>query len=303
MKCRISIGFPGLFALMFFIMACNKESESPTASLPSDALQANATKTLPKPDHIVIVVEENHAYSQIIGSLNAPYINALANDPFAANFKRSHAVTHPSQPNYLDLYSGSNQGVTDDNNPANDPFTTANLGRQLIDARHTYATYSDGLPSIGYNGDSYNAYRRKHNPAANWMGTGVNQIPAATNQPFTAFPADYSTLPTVSLVIPDQNNDMHDGTINRGDSWLRNNMDGYIQWAKTHNSLFILTFDEDDKNHSNHIVTIFCGSMVKRGQYITKINHYNVLRTIENMYGLSYAGNAANATTITSCWK
>jgi len=71
------------------------------------------------------------------------------------------------------------------------------------------------------------------------MGSGVNQIPPTTNQPFTAFPADYTKLPTVSFVIPDLDNDMHDGTISMGDSWLKNNLDKYIQWAKTHNSLFV----------------------------------------------------------------
>jgi len=135
------------------------------------------------------------------------------------------------------------------------------------------------------------------------MGSGVNQIPPTTNQPFTAFPADYTKLPTVSFVIPDLDNDMHDGTISMGDSWLKNNLDKYIQWAKTHNSLFVLTFDEDDKKDNNHIVTIFCGSMVKGSPYSGIINHYNILRTIENMYGLPYSGNAANVTTITDWWR
>ncbi len=135
------------------------------------------------------------------------------------------------------------------------------------------------------------------------MGTGTNQIPTTTNQPFTAFPTDFTKLPTVSFVIPNLNRDMHDGSISQGDTWLRNNMDKYIQWAKTHNSLFILTFDEDDGKHNNNIPTIFSGSIVKGGKDTTQINHYNVLRTIEDMYGLPHAGNAAFVTTITNCWK
>ena len=89
---------------------------------------------LPMPDHIVIVIMENHGYDQIIGSSNAPYINSLANDPHGALFTNSHGLTHPSQPNYLMLYSGSNQGVTNDNLPANLPFLTLNLGASLINA-------------------------------------------------------------------------------------------------------------------------------------------------------------------------
>ena len=154
---------------------------------------------LPVPDHIVLVVLENHAYEQIIGSSAAPYINSLAGDAFSALFTESSGIDHPSQPNYLDLYSGCNQSVTNDNVPANIPFTTPNLGRELMDAGKTFVTYSEDLPSVGFNGASSGNYARKHNPAANWMGTGANQIPVTTNQPFSAFPSsDFSLLPTVS---------------------------------------------------------------------------------------------------------
>jgi len=98
---------------------------------------------------------------------------------------------------------------------------------------------------------------------------------------------------------------MHNGTdpsrITIADNWMYNNLNDYIQWAKTHNSLFILTFDEDDGSHNNHIVTIFAGPMVAAGQYSNHIDHYSILRTIEDMYGLPYAGNASSP--ITNCWK
>ncbi|RPH78538.1 MAG: acid phosphatase, partial [Nitrospiraceae bacterium] len=57
------------------------------------------TSPLPRPDHIVIVIEENHSYSQIIDSPDAPYINKLAAQ--GAVFTQSFGVTYPSQPNYL----------------------------------------------------------------------------------------------------------------------------------------------------------------------------------------------------------
>jgi len=262
---------------------------------------------VPAPDHVVILILENHAYSQIIGSSAAPHINALANDASSALFTQSFAIEHPSQPNYLDLFSGSNQGVTDDNIPAGIPFTTPNLGRELINASRFFTTFSEDLPSVGYNGATSGAYARKHNPAANWMGTGTNQIPATTNQPFTAFPSstNYASLPTVCYVVPNQNNDMHNGSdpsrITTADNWMYNNLNSYIQWAKTHNSLFILTFDEDNGSQGNRIVTIFTGSMVAAGQYSNHIDHYSILRTIEDMYGLPYAGNASSP--ITNCWK
>ena len=259
---------------------------------------------LPTPDHVVICIMENRAYDQIIGSSLAAYINSLAIDTSSVLFTQSYALTHPSQPNYLKLYSGSDQGVTSSN--CNSTFfTTANLGSQLITAGKSYTTYSEGLPSVGFDGCSFEKYVRRHNPAANWMGTGINQIPTTTNQPFTAFPSssNYSTLPTVSFVIPDLDHDMHSGGIKVGDMWLQTNLDSYIQWAKANNSLFILTWDEDDDSSQNHIVTIFTGAIVKQGNNSDSINHYNVLRTLEDMFALPYAGSAATSANISGCWK
>src|SRR5438270_392857 len=67
---------------------------------------------LPVPDHVVVVIEENHSYSSIIGNSMAPYINQLAKT--GALFTNSYGIEHPSQPNYLQLFSGSNQGVVGD---------------------------------------------------------------------------------------------------------------------------------------------------------------------------------------------
>ncbi len=263
---------------------------------------------LPVPDHIVIAILENHSYSQIIGSAAAPFINSLANDTSSALFTDSHGITYPSQPNYLILYSGSAQGVTNDQVPSGNPFTAPNLGRQLMDAGKTFITYSEDLPEAGFNGATSGYYVRKHNPVANWMGTGTNQVPAATNQPFSAFPSgDFTLLPTVCYVVPNLNNDMHNGSdparITAGDDWISNNLGGYIQWAKTNNSLFILTFDEDDRKSGNHILTVFTGQRVQAGRYSSRIDHYSVLNTIENMYGLPYLGDSATHTIISDCWK
>ena len=268
---------------------------------------------LPLPSHIVILIEENYSYHDIIGSSYAPHINALCADTNAAVFTQAYALEHPSEPNYLDFFSGTNQGCTNDNIPAGQPFTTTNLAAQLIAASKTFVTYSEDLPTVGYNGGTYTSgganYVRKHNPVTNWMGTGTNQVPTTVNQPFTAFPAsaNYSTLPTVCYVVPNQDNDMHDGfpptNITTGDTWLYTHMDTLRQWALANNTLYIITFDEDDNLSGNNIPTIFYGPMVKGGTYTEHIDLYSMLRTIEAIYGLGYAGNAATATTITDCWK
>lgn len=257
---------------------------------------------LPVPDHIVIVILENHAYSQIIGSADAPTINSLANSSNAALFTQSYALTYPSQPNYLALFSGCNQGVIDNAPPLAMPFSTPNLARQLLDAGKTFITYAEDLPHPGYEGESSGHYVRRHNPAVFWLGNGPNQLPDSVIQPLTAFPSDFSLLPTVSYVIPNNINNMHDGTVAQGDSWVYTHLSSYIQWAKTNNSLFILTFDEDNKTEENRITTIFSGEMIKTGSYSQRINHYSILRTIEDMHGLPYACHAATAEPITGCW-
>ncbi len=261
---------------------------------------------IPNPSHVVVLVLENHGYNSVVGSSAAPYINSLINDPYSALFNESYALSHPSQPNYIQLFSGSTQGVTNDNIPAGIPFTAPNLGAALLNASHTFTAFSEGLPSVGYTGAVSGSYASKHNPWVNWQGTGVNGIPAACNQPFSAFPTNFNLLPDVSFVIPNQDNDMHNGTdplrINTCDTWVQTNLDAYIQWAKTNNSLLIVTFDEDDNVSIQHILTFIIGSGVQHGVYSVPIDHYSLLSLIEDMYNLPNSGSAASAAPIDYCW-
>jgi hypothetical protein len=286
--------------------------KSPPRVEPLESREHFSVAGLPTPDHIVIVIDENKAASSIIGSSSAPYINQLAAG--GAVFSQSFAIEHPSQPNYLDLFSGSNQGVTSDSLPAGIPFTTSNLAANLRAVGISFAGYSENLPSTGLTADSTIAggYRRKHNPWVNWQNDAsptANQLPSSMNRDFSAFPTDFTLLPGVSIVIPTQYHDMHDddpndglNAIQAGDAWLKARLDAYAQWAKTHNSLLIVTFDEDDKTANNQISTVFYGGPVKPGTYGETINHYGVLRTLEDMYGAAYAGASATATPITDVW-
>ena len=250
----------------------------------------------PRYDHVVLVIMENEGSDTIMGSSSTPYIHSLANQ--GVRFTASHAVTHPSEPNYLALFSGSTQGITDDSCPNN--FSgKANLGSQLIAAGLSFKGYSESMPSDGYTGCSSGKYVRKHNP---WVM--FNNVPASSNLTYAAFPADYTKLPTVSIVVPNQCNNMHDCSLATGDNWLKANIDNYAQWAKTHNSLLILTWDEDGGASGNVIPTIFVGANIKAGTTNAQaFNHYGLLRTIEDMYGLPAINNAVNAAPITGVWN
>ena len=257
---------------------------------------AAAAQALPAPAHIVIVIEENKPDSSIIGNKSAPYINALAGS--GANMTRSFAETHPSEPNYLALFSGNTFGLTSDACPVN-AGATPNLASELLAAGYSFAGYSEDLPAVGSNACSAGKYARKHVPWANFTN-----VPAANSLPFSAFNNrnDYASLPTVSFVIPNLDNDMHDGTIAQADTWLYSNLSHYANWAVGNNSLLIITFDEDDGGSQNQIPTIIYGGHVKPGSYSQTVSHYHVLSTIEEMYGLPKTGQAANAPAITDIW-
>jgi hypothetical protein len=123
----------------------------------------------------------------------------------------------------------------------------------------------------------------------------------------TEFPVAYAHRPDLSIVIPNQNNDMHNGSdpdkIQTGDAWVENYLKGYIDWARSHNSLFILTFDEDNFSPVNHIPCLFVGEMVSAGDYyLNGYTHYDLLRTLEDMFTLPHSGNAAFAIPIEEIW-
>ena len=290
---------------------------------------------LPVYDHIVIVVEENKDYEEIIGNANAPYINNMLKRE-GANFTQMYGEEHLSQGNYFWMFSGDNQTIgfidqvpSEANNP-HYPFTTANLGARLIAKGRTFKGYAESLPQIGFTGEKAAAdlYARKHVPWISFANVPNGTTAAeSSNLRFADFPSDlaqYEALPTVAFVIPNLANDMHNGpiaeSIPAGDRWLQQHLDAYYQWAKAHNSLLILTFDENNdkrgyrgltnplvdpqtcvgtgRDHEycvdlkNRIVTIFAGAHIKPGDYPEGkgITHVNILRTLEAMYGLLKAG-------------
>ena len=186
---------------------------------------------------MVVVMEENHSYGQIIGSPSAPFINALAMQ--GALFTDAHGVRHPSQPNYLAIFSGSTQGVSDNDAVPGTPLKTANLGSELITHGRTFIGYCENLPSMGSTALLvHGIYARKHNPWSNWQSPHPqqDQLPSTTNQTFDNFPSNFEQLPTVAFVIPNISNDEH-GTgkalsqmlIKSSDTWLKEHLGPYGQ--------------------------------------------------------------------------
>ncbi|MCF2525619.1 putative Ig domain-containing protein [Yinghuangia soli] len=254
--------------------------------------------TLPNYDHVVIVVHENTNYEDIAGNTReVPYINTLIAG--GASFTNFHGEVHPSQGNYFAMFSGATQGATSDACPEpGSPYSADNLAKQLIDKGKTFGSYNedwDGNPATCTTAK----YARKHNP---WFA--FSNVPTSTAKKMTDFPTDYNQLPTVSFVVPNLCNDMHDfGCRTTGDTWTKNKLSGYAEWAKSNNSLLIVTFDEDAFRSQNQIATVFYGAHVKQGTYGTNYNHYNMLRTLQDMYGLRTSGQSTNVPAITEVWN
>jgi acid phosphatase len=253
-----------------------------------------ASAALPRPAHVVVIVEENKTLAQIDGSGSAGFINSLARR--GALFTNARGVTHPSLPNYLALFSG----LTNDNGdgcPATGISPTApNLASELLAAHLTFAGYAEALPGEGSTVCAAGTYARKHAP---WVA--FSNVPSSDNKPLSALPA-FDALPTVAFLIPDVDDDMHDGTIAEGDEWLEKHLAPLMKWADAHDTLIVLTWDEG-YDARNTIPTIFYGPMVKPGRYGAPIDHYNVLRTLEDMYGLPHTGHAGAVMPIASCWR
>ncbi|MEV7026015.1 alkaline phosphatase family protein [Kitasatospora sp. NPDC093558] len=298
-RVRVAAGAAAVCALL--LAGCAGSGGGPSPHGPSghgpsgQTGSAGPSVPVPRPDHVVVVVEENKSFSDVIGNTSdAPFINALAAQ--GASFTQSFAVAHPSQPNYLALFSGSVQGVTDDACPKS--FDAPNLGSALLAAGLTFTGYSEDLPAPGDTGCADGGYARKHNP---WVDFAA--LPAAVNQPFSAFPGDYAALPALSFVVPNLAHDMHDGSVRDGDAWLRDHLGGYADWARGHNSLLVVTWDEDDNDQGNRIPTLVVGPQVTPGSYDERIDHYRLLRTLEDAFGLPPSGAAAGAAPIGDIWR
>jgi phosphatidylinositol-3-phosphatase len=299
---RNSLRAAALVAAWLLLTACGASNApagvgvQPSGRPSAQQSSAPASRVaVPRPRRVVVVILENHSYTDVIGNPEARYINTLGRS--GALFTSSYGVSHPSEPNYLALFSGSTHGVTSDQCPTS--LHAPNLAADLIAAGFSFTGYSEGLPATGSQVCEHGSYARKHVPWTDFPG-----LPRTTNQPFTGFAEHgFAALPTVSFVIPDLCHDMHDCSVATGDAWLRAHLAGYARWAQTHDSLLVVTFDEDDGGNANHITTIITGEQVRPGRYHTPIDHYNVLRTIEQAYGLPYRGEARTHYPITSIWR
>jgi phosphatidylinositol-3-phosphatase len=244
--------------------------------------------------HVVWIVFENHSYGDIIGSSSAPYLNGLAKQcGLATNFS---AEAHPSLPNYIAMTSGSTQGISDDNGPSSHPLNVASIFSLLPGGKSR--SLQESMPSNCATSSS-GSYAVKHNPEAYYTNLGSDC--ANYDVPLAATP-DISAKFT--FVTPNLCNDMHDCSVQTGDTWLSNFLPKILastEYQSGSTAVFI-TWDEDDNSAGQHIPTLAVSPSTPAGTTTaTALNHYSMLRTTEEMLGLTpLLANAASAPSMRS---
>jgi hypothetical protein len=258
----------------------------------------SAPRQVPAFDHVVVVVLENKARRQVLGSPDAPAFNAFARN--GAVLAAYRGVTHPSLPNYLALVSGSTHGITSD-------CTSCTVGgRSLADTlearKLTWKAYAEGLPQVGWTGPSRGRYAKKHVPFLYFRR--ILERPARLRRivPLAQISRDRAAgrLPNFALVVPDLCHDMHDCSVATGDAWLKRFLPPLLKLAGT--AVFVV-FDESSTADPG-VPALALGSLVRPHSYSrSAISHYGLLRTIEEGLGLPLLGQSARASPVTGVWR
>jgi hypothetical protein len=240
-------------------------------------------------DHVVWVVMENHAYSQVVGSRSAPYIDRLARSCGLAT--RFSAESHPSLPNYIAMTSGSPQGIRDDQEPPAHRLGAPSIFSQL--GPRGWRALQESMPSPCALSNA-GQYGVRHNPAAYY--TNVRGACRANDVPLTGTP---NLAARFTFVTPNVCHDMHDCSVATGDAWLKGFVPKVLatrQYRAGRTAVFV-TWDEDDGSSANHVATLVLAASVKPGtKSAAAFDHYSLLRTTEQMLGLkSFLGHAATA--------
>jgi phosphatidylinositol-3-phosphatase len=249
--------------------------------------------------HVFILVEENHAYSSVIGNPVMPYTNSLAQRFSLAT--QYYANRHNSLPNYFVLTTGD-LVTTDDTFTGT--VTSDNVVRAITAAGKTWKVYAESLPSVGYLGPTVIPYGKDHNPFAYLSDVLNSSTQAANVVPFTQLATDIQngTLPHYAMIVPNFANDGHDcpheasnctdsDKLANIDSWVQTNVGPLINSAAFNNSVLIYTWDEssiDDMAHDGgHVATILIGSSVRTGfQSTTLYQHQSALRLSMELLGI-----------------
>ncbi len=251
-------------------------------------------------DHVYVIVLENHGYGQIVGNPEAPYLNSLIKGyGLAANYD---AVAHPSQPNYITMLTGSNDGVADD---ANHEISARSLLDQLEQHGLSWHVYAQDYPGSCFTGayasggvdlvGAAGEYARHHNPAISLTSVSGNPKRCANISSLASF--DPATA-SFEMIVPNDSNNMHSGSVAAGDAFLRAFVPRILSSAAFSNSVLFITFDEGTTNEAGggRVPLIVVRPGIKPGfRSPVAHTHRALLRTIEDSWHLGCLQGACSA--------
>jgi hypothetical protein len=257
-------------------------------------------------DHIVVIVMENHEASSILGSSDAPYLNRLARRNVLLT--SDYAIRHPSLPNYLALIGGSTFGVTSDCTDCS--VDAGNLVDQLERKQISWKAYMESMPHACYTGSfagtAPNEYAKKHDPFMYFDDVRTDEKRCAKIVPFGRLSRDLKRgLPQFAWITPNECHDMHSCSVSTGDAWLKTWVPKIIRALGT-DGILLLLFDEGSSDASccslptggGHVLAIIAGPGAKQRTKIeADVDHYSVLRLIEDEWGLKRLRHAGDDTT------
>jgi hypothetical protein len=283
-----------------------------TAATPRAAQRGDPWRLPRQFEHALIIVFENQDYDTV---MRDPYFRALAQR--GALFTHFNGLFHPSYANYLAMIGGKYFGTIKDDQ--RDIPRSERTIADLLEARGlTWKQYAEGYPGHCYTGKSASGslYERKHVPFMSFES--VTKDPARCAQVVAADAFDRRNLPSFAIYSPDMCHDGHDicgSVLDQVKGWagslpgarqvgLRNRkLDQAADWLEgflepiladpvaMKDTLIVVTFDESDDDANNHIYTVFLGGMVQPGTKVDACyDHYNLLRTIEDNFGLGTLG-------------
>jgi len=274
---------------------------APSPNPPPAPSPTPQSSTVPRSSHVVLVIEENHTYAQVLSSM--PWLVAQGNAyGYATDY---HADEPGSALDYFWLSSGSGEKAFGCSGAGcTKPITSDNIFRELTRAGLTWKVYAESLPTTGWMGGDSGAYLVRHNPAKYYSDV-INSPQLQQNMvPFTQFAADLAAnkLPNYSIIVPNANNDAHNGTLAQADTWLKTNVAPLLSNASFQtggDGLLIITFDECDAAVgacNEQVYTAVIGPNVKRGfKSALFYKHENALRTVLDSLGVNVHPGASAA--------
>ena len=249
---------------------------------------------------VVWLIFENESKQPVIGQPDFAKVARAG-----VSFNLMYAEGRPSQPNYIAMVAGSKLGV---NSNSNVDLDQTHVGDLIEKAGLDWRIYAEDYPGNCYTDSKSGKYVRKHNPLISFTNVSKNPARCAKIESTVRFFQDYAngTLPAFTMFIPNMKNSGHDAGFDHAGKWMSSQFGAiFSNPAAMSDTLFIITFDESGYTAGEEIYTVLLGAnVIQGGQNNQKLNHYSLLKMVEDELGLGNLGREdAKAAVISGIWK